>query len=259
MIHPIVDAKESCPQFSCPSLEELEISNLDTMEKIWNNEFIVDSFGKLKRLSIRSCQKMQSVIPFNMLKSMSSLQILEIVDCDSVEEVFNLEAFDGNESHDILAFQLRELCLDNLKNLKYIWSEAPEAFLNYQSLEPIKVSRCPSLEVPFPGYVVRNLLQLKELNKNSHGGGKIVASVREAKAVTMLLFPEGHSLTNSCLKELECFYLGLNSLEWPELKTLMVEGFESLKLLASKDDGPVENPILLCDKVRATTIILSQV
>ena len=130
MLHPIVNAKESCLQVACPRLEELDISNLDTMEKIWHNEFIVDSFGKLKRLSIRFCQKMQSVIPFNMLNSLSSLQTVEIVDCDSVEEIFDLEALDGNESRAITALQLRELRLQNLKNLKYIWNKAPRALLD---------------------------------------------------------------------------------------------------------------------------------
>ena len=223
------------------------------METIWNNKFIADSFGKLKRLSIRSCQRMRSVIPSNMLKSLSSLQILEIVDCDSVEEVFDLKALNRKESHDILVLELRELCLDNLKNLQYIWNKAPQELLTYESLEIIKVSHCPSLEVPFPGYMVRSLLQLKESNKNSRGGEKIAAGVREAKAVTMLFFPEVTSLSNSCLKVLECFYLVLHTLEWRALKTIEVVGCESLEMLASKLHKLVENPIFLCNKVRAHT------
>ena len=107
---------------------------------------------------------------------------------------------------------------------------------------------------------MRSILLLKESNKDSRGGGKIGARVRDAEAVTMFLFSEVTSLTNFRLKELECFYLGLYTLEWPWLKTLTVESCESPKMLTSINDGPVENPIFLCDKVRSkTSFTLSQV
>ncbi|RVW53266.1 hypothetical protein CK203_091620 [Vitis vinifera] len=186
-----------------------------------------------------------------MLKRLSSLQILKIVDCNSVEEVFHLESIDSKESHDIPALQLQELCLDNLKNVKCVWNKAPQGLLTYQNLKSVQVSHCPSLEVPFPGYVVRSLLQVEEVDINSYGVEEIVAHEDVAKVVTMFLFPEVTSLTNSCLKQLERFYLGLHNLEWPMLKTLKVESHESLEKLASKLDKPVEQPIFLCDKVRA--------
>ncbi|KAL6311686.1 hypothetical protein AAG906_019034 [Vitis piasezkii] len=218
-----------------PSLGDLDISNLDSVEKIWHNEFVADSFGKLKRLSLRSCQKLRNVIPSNMLKRLPSLQILKIVDSNSLEEIFDLESIDSKESHDIPTLQLRELCLDNLEKLKC----------------SIQVSHCPSLIIPYEGYVVRSLLQVKEVEMNSCGVKEIVSHEDIAKVVSMFFFPEVTSLTSSCLKELKCFYLGLHNLEWPMLERLEVESYESLEMLASELDKPFEQPIFLCDKVRA--------
>ncbi|XP_034708024.1 uncharacterized protein LOC117931212 isoform X2 [Vitis riparia] len=232
-----------------PSLGDLDISNLDSVEKIWHNEFVADSFGKLKRLSVRSCQKLQNVIPSNMLKRLPSLQILKIVDSNSLEEIFDLESIDSKESHDIPTLQLRELCLDNLEKLKRVWNKAPQGLLTYPNLKSIQVSHCPSLIIPYEGYVVRSLMQVKEIDMNSCGVKEIVSHEDMAKVVSMFFFPEVTSLTNSCLKQLECFYLGLHNLEWPMLKTLEVESHESLEKLASKLDKPVEQPIFLCDKV----------
>ncbi|XP_034680168.1 uncharacterized protein LOC117910214 isoform X4 [Vitis riparia] len=233
-----------------PRLEDLDLSNLDNVEKIWHNhEFIADSFGNLKRLSVRSCQKLQNVIPSNVLKRLPSLQILKIVDCNSLEEVFDLESIGSEENHDIPTLQLRELCLDNLETLKCVWNKAPQGLLTYRNLKSVRVSHCSSLKIPFPGYVVRSLLQVKEVDMNSRRVKEIVAHEDMAKVVSMFLFPEVTSLTNSCLKELKCFYLGLHNLEWPMLKRLEVESYESLEMLASELDKPVEQPIFLCDKV----------
>ena len=244
--------KKSCLQAAFPSLKDLDISNLDAVEKIWHNhESIADSFGELERVSIRSCQKLVNLIPSDVLRRLQSLQILKIVKCNSLEVVFDLEAIDSEEIHDIPVFQLRELCLVSLKNLKYVWNKAPQGLLSYQKLKSVQVSHCPSLKTPFPGFVVRSLLQVKDIDKNSSGVKEIVAHEDVAEAVTMFLFPEVTSLTNSCLNELECFYLGLDALDWQRLKTLEVESCESLEMLASKLDDRVEQPIFLCDKVRA--------
>ena len=233
-------------------MEDLDLSNLDNVEKIWHNhEFIADSVGNLKRLSVRSCQKLQNVIPSNVLKRLPSLQILKIVDCNSLEEVFDLESIGSEENHDIPTLQLRELCLDNLETLKCVWNKAPQGLLTYQNLKSVRVSHCPSLKIPFPGYVVRSLVQVKEVDMNSCRVKEIVAHEDMAKVVSMFLFPEVTSLTNSCLKELKCFYLGLHNLEWPMLERLQVESYESLEMLASELDKPFEQPIFLCDKVRA--------
>ena len=221
------------------------------MEKIWHDEFVADSFGKLKRLSVRSCQKLWNVIPSNMLKRLPSLQILKIVDSNSLEEIFDLESIDSKGSHDIPTLQLRELCLDNLEKLKCVWNKAPQGLLTYPNLKSVQVSHCPSLIIPYQGYVVRSLLQVKEVDMNSCGVKEIVSHEDIAKVVSMFFFPEVTSLTNSCLKQLEYFYLGLHNLEWPMSKTLEVESHESLEKLASKLDKPVEQPIFLCDKVRA--------
>ena len=222
------------------------------METIWHNEFIEKTIGKLKGMFVRSCHKMRNIIPSNMLKRLTNLQILEIQDCTSVAEVFDLNAVD-KDSNDVLALQLGKLCLDNLKNLKYIWNKAPHGLITYQSLNTVKISHCPSLEIPFPGYVVRSLLQLKDLLMNSPAEWENVEHVSVAKAGTMFLFPEVTSLTNSYNKGLKCFYLGAHTLQWQALETLEVECCESLELFASK---PVEDPVFLCDKVRAHTSLI---
>ena len=250
----ITNATESYLQVAFPSLVTLDISNLDNVEKIWHGDIIANSFGKLKSLSVGYCQKLLNVISSNVVKRLLTLQNLKIVRCNALEEVFDLKSMDSKESHEIPVLQLQQLCLDNLKNLKCIWNMAFKGLLTYQNLKSVQVSYCPSLEIPFPGYVVRSLMQLKELDMDSHGMGEIVAHEDIAKSVTMFFFPGVESLT--CAKELACFHLGLDTLEWPMLKTLEVDSCESLEMLASKLDKSIENPIFLCDKVRVHTSLI---
>ncbi|RVW88163.1 Disease resistance protein [Vitis vinifera] len=74
-----------------PSLKFLIISGLDNVKKIWPNQIPQDSFSKLEVVKVASCGELLNIFPSCVLKRSQSLQLMEVVDCSLLEEVFDVE------------------------------------------------------------------------------------------------------------------------------------------------------------------------
>ena len=61
------------------------------MKKIWHNQLLKDSFSQLKEIRVASCGKLLNIFPSSMLNRLQSLQLLRIVDCSSLEVVYDME------------------------------------------------------------------------------------------------------------------------------------------------------------------------
>ncbi|TXG71296.1 hypothetical protein EZV62_006231 [Acer yangbiense] len=97
-----------------------------------------------------------------MLGRLQRLEILEVQNCDSVEEIFELEALSSKKTHAIAAAQLRTLQIHYLPKLKHVWNVDSQVILSYQNLHSISVQYCVSLKSLFPASVARGLVQLEE-------------------------------------------------------------------------------------------------
>ena len=78
-------------QVAFPSLKFLIISGLDNVKKIWPNQIPQDSFSKLEVVKVASCGELLNIFPSCVLKRSQSLQLMEVVDCSLLEEVFDVE------------------------------------------------------------------------------------------------------------------------------------------------------------------------
>ncbi|MED6132853.1 hypothetical protein PIB30_022766 [Stylosanthes scabra] len=113
--------------------------------------------GKLRQVFIRDCQ---SITHLTWLKYAPLLEILSVIDCDSMEEVVKE---DQDEEHELEAIQLflciRVLNFINLPKLKSIYNRA----LPFPSLRTIRIGRCDSLrKLPLNSNSAKEtLLQIK--------------------------------------------------------------------------------------------------
>ena len=113
----IVNQMWSIVQVTLPSLESLLMYELDNVIAMWHNEFPLEFCCKLKQLVIFRCNKLLNVFPSNILKGVQSLDDVQISDCDSIEEIFDLQGVNCKEIHDNATIPLSEYGIRILKDL----------------------------------------------------------------------------------------------------------------------------------------------
>ena len=75
-----------------------------------------------------------NIFQSDMLTRFQSLENLTITDCGSLEEVFQLQEQDAKETHDATVIPLKELRLDRVPKLKYVWNKDPQGIFNFPNL-----------------------------------------------------------------------------------------------------------------------------
>ena len=80
-----------------------------------------------------------------MLQRLHKLEKLTVRSCGSVKEVVLLEGLVDEENHFRALARLRELELNDLPELKYLWKENSNAGPHFQNLEILKIWDCDNL------------------------------------------------------------------------------------------------------------------
>ena len=120
---------------------------MDNLEMLrHNHQLAPDSFYKLKSLNVSGCKNLINIFPPNMLRRLQNLEELEIWNCNSVEEVFEIRGVNVDEICDTVSTQLRVLWLYNLSKLKHVWSLDFQAILTFQNLHTVEVFNCKILK-----------------------------------------------------------------------------------------------------------------
>nr|TKS06127.1 putative disease resistance protein [Populus alba] len=218
-----------------PDLEFFHIAGMDNLKVIWHNELHPDSFCKLKTLNVDGGKNLLNIFPSSMLRRFHNLESLAITDCDSVEEIFDLQALINVEQRlAVTASQLRDVRLRNLPQLKHVWNRDPQGILSFHNLCTVHVWRCPGLRSLFPASIALNLPQLEELRIENCGVEEIVAKDEGLEEGPEFLFPKVTDLQLRKLPELKRFYPGIHTSEWPRLKKLGVIGCEKIEIFPSE-------------------------
>jgi hypothetical protein len=147
-------------QVAFPDLEVFLIFEMDNLKVIWHNELHSDSFCKLKILHVGHGKNLLNIFPSSMLRRFHNLENLIINDCDSVEEIFDLQVLINVEQRlAVTATPLRVVRLWNLPHLKHVWNRDPQGILSFNNLSTVHVRGCPGLRSLFPASIALNLLQ----------------------------------------------------------------------------------------------------
>ena len=229
---------------------------------LWHNhELVLDSICKIKKLHVGSCKNLMNIFPPNMLGRLQNLEELQIKDCNSVEEVFEVTGENVVEICGKGSTQLRNLILINLPKLKHVWTSDLETILTFQNLHQVEVSKCKTLKSLFPISVAKSLEQLRSLRINDcELMEEIVALEEGLETPTKFVFHQVTSLTLESLPELKCFYPRKHTLEWPSLKCLTISKCDKVKIVALNelsfkdtnelgDQVLVQQPLFLIEKV----------
>ncbi|KAG8661250.1 uncharacterized protein LOC110607877 [Manihot esculenta] len=222
-----------------PDLEKMQILNMDYLNMLWHNQLHSDSFCKIKALTVEHCKELLKIFPSMLLRRFQNLEDLIIGNCDSLEEVFDLQEI--IKLKETVTIQLRTLDIRNLPNLKHVWNKDPMGLVLFDNLSSVVVLDCPNLKAIFPATIAKNLLQLETLYVESCGGvEEIVARDQGTEATIEFLFPCLKFLILGELNELKCFYSGIHTLESPLLKRLIVYHCEKLNIFCPESENLLE-------------------
>ncbi|KAG4937118.1 hypothetical protein JHK85_052037 [Glycine max] len=104
------------PLLAFPKLESMCVYKLDNLEKLCgNNQLEEASFCRLKIIKIKTCDKLENIFPFFMVRLLTVLETIEVCDCDSLKEIVSVERQTHTIIDDKIEFpQLRLLTLKSL-------------------------------------------------------------------------------------------------------------------------------------------------
>ncbi|XXG59690.1 hypothetical protein AAC387_Pa04g1729 [Persea americana] len=134
-----------------PRVNRLNIANMPDLEVLYRGPMVHGTFKTLRILEISGCPKLKNLFPRRFLRSLQSLESIEIDDCKIMEELVeeddgctNDERGKGNtvdDDHVIKLLGLKSLRLWSLPSLKNICNKTLEC----NSLIHIHIRECPHL------------------------------------------------------------------------------------------------------------------
>lgn len=208
-------------------------------------------------MRVRLCEKLLTIYPSDKstLRRFQEPLTLDIYDCGSLQEVFNLQGIPVEETKAAVATQLSKLYLCKLPNLKFVWNKDPQGILTFQNLQLLSVRKCESLKHIFPTSVAKGLAQLEILEVKECGLEEIVAKEEGIEEAIEFGFPRLSTLELCHLTKLKCFYPGTHTTHWPVLKNLVASHCQGLKIFGTEDSNNEINemdrqqPLFLFEKV----------
>ncbi|XP_034707556.1 disease resistance protein At4g27190-like isoform X2 [Vitis riparia] len=196
-----------------PNVEELMLHFMGPME-IWRGQFSRESFGKLRVLEIKICERIPVVIPCSKLLVLQNLEQLNVQDCNSVEEVIQEEGLAGETIP-----RLTKICLVSLPSLMHLSGLQP-ILQNLHSLDVVDCGNLMNLASPS---MAKRLVQLKELSITSCSMVKEIVGADVSEATDDISFTNLEKLQLGNLVVLESFSSASNTFKFPSLEKVEIE------------------------------------
>ncbi|KAK2633266.1 hypothetical protein EUGRSUZ_L00073 [Eucalyptus grandis] len=118
----VVGSTENVQCTAFTRLESLFLKNLNNLEKICRGSLSLESFNKLKIVTVDNCGEIKHLFPFSMKRTISQLEDIEISMCCLMQQILADDETneDGDEINDdtkVMSCKLRRLTLRNLPKM----------------------------------------------------------------------------------------------------------------------------------------------
>jgi len=165
----------------------------------------------LTSLRVYNCKRLTRVFTHNMIASLLQLQVLEISNCEELEQIIAKDSDDENDQI-LSGSDLQSSCFPNLRRLE--------------------ISRCNKLKSLFPVAMASGLKKLYTLvvSESSQLLGVFGQDdhASPANLEKEMVLPDLHDLLLVQLPSISCFSLGCYDFLFPHLETLEVHGCPKL-------------------------------
>ncbi|XP_071723159.1 uncharacterized protein [Rutidosis leptorrhynchoides] len=192
-----------------PSLEELKLSSMCQLKRIWHDQLHGQSFCKLTSLTVELCENLSHVFSSNSMDMLQSLNKIKVVRCPSLEALFEPISLSVEKRQKPLVLPaLRELMLLNLSRLRDILESDCKVTLAFSRLMEVNVRGCHSLPYLFSSATAEILDKLVVLDVSYCNNLRGIIAMEEGKWKTLetLKFCQLSTLKLGDLENLISFY-----------------------------------------------------
>ncbi|KAL7257844.1 hypothetical protein ACSBR1_004038 [Camellia fascicularis] len=133
---------------------------MENLMEIWPGELETE----LREMTVKCCHGLSNILfPFNSIKGMQNLELLEVVNCRSIGVAFDLEGLVWEGISDMAFPSLKRVTLSKLPQLTHIWKDNSPEIQGFQNLRSFKVNECDSLRNLFSYSLAKLLVRLQEI------------------------------------------------------------------------------------------------
>ncbi|KAL7613137.1 hypothetical protein Lser_V15G04861 [Lactuca serriola] len=132
-----------------PKLETLRIDDMENLEEIWPCELSGGEKVKLREIKVRNCNKLVNLFPHNPMSLLHHLEELKVVDCGSIESLFNidLDCAGAIGEQDNIRSLIRSIKVETSGKLREVWrikgvDNSCPLVRGFQAVESISIRGC---------------------------------------------------------------------------------------------------------------------
>ncbi|KAF8019947.1 hypothetical protein BT93_G0590 [Corymbia citriodora subsp. variegata] len=212
----------------------MQLSEFPKLIGKWHSELNpIKSSWQLESLVVDKCSSFVNAIPFKLMLVLENLRTLQVRDCESLEEIFDVEGLETMESTRVLS-SFMTLNLVNLPKLKRLWNKDLQGTLSFSSLRSLILYKCSNLRHTFTLSMAGCLANLScmEIKECGQMEGVIVEEEGQGSATEKITLSKLEVLKLECLPNLTAFLLGKNhSMECLNLVRLTIDRCPRMKSL----------------------------
>ncbi|XP_044473341.1 disease resistance protein SUMM2-like [Mangifera indica] len=158
----LVNILECSSDLSFHNLEFLLIIGNPNLVEICHGEPSIQSFNKLKNLTVNWCDRLLNIVPSNLFWNFQSLEYLSVSQCNSVVYIFDCKEVKVVDGETKMLSSLKNLKLYDLANMTHIWMGDTQ-FINLCNLKKLSLFTCPKLTKLFSGALLQSLVSLEDM------------------------------------------------------------------------------------------------
>ncbi|XP_048135594.1 LOW QUALITY PROTEIN: uncharacterized protein LOC115731513 [Rhodamnia argentea] len=206
-------------------VKSMRLSEFPELIGKWHGELIpIKPSWQLESLVVDKCPSFTNAIPSRLIPVLNEVQGLQVRDCESLEEVFNLDGLEGVRSTRVLPI-LQDLDLVNLPKLQRLWNNHLQGMLRFDMIFGLTLYKCSNLRHAFTPSMARCVANLwrMEIKECGQMEGVIAEEEGQGSAVEKIKFPNLYWMKLECLPNMSSFLSGKNHrLECPKLAELSI-------------------------------------
>ncbi|XP_048135758.1 uncharacterized protein LOC115745815 [Rhodamnia argentea] len=178
----------------------------------WHNEHNpVNSSWQLKTLVVDKCPSFINAMPSKLMLVLEKMTSLQVRNCESLEEIFDLKGLEAMESTRVLP-RLRELNFIGLPKLRQLWNKDLQGTRRFNALSSLILYKCSNLThafTPSMAWCLANLeyMEIKECDQME---GVIEEKEGQGSAMEKIMFPRLGRMILESLPNLTSFLSGKN-------------------------------------------------
>ncbi|XP_031276689.1 disease resistance protein At4g27190-like [Pistacia vera] len=198
------------------SLKNLKLEKLPKMTKIWKGDTQYINLCNLNRISVERCPKLIKLFSPVLLRSLISLEEIEIIDCKNLEEIF--------------IFGMKEEEEYDEKGIVPWRKDHTTTSPSLGNLTSVIIIGSSKLKNLFTPSIVKRLVKLKSLRIVGCSTLHEIITNEEASTIQRIVFPSLSSLHLVGLDNIACFSSGSSSIEFPDLESVWICECPNMKI-----------------------------